>query len=278
MKRNALTRTLCAVLCAAMLLGASAAPLSVSAADNASAQVATIPARQVNSDPQWYDVLIDAIFYNIGFIGFILDPYQFTIINQKPVFQYIFGFNDIYDAFTWGVNVWADMIKCEFNYDGKDWRVQFWKGGYGTFFATGGEIGIYTKPESREIEHYGAAAREDWLYLTYTMYNRGQELYTRPSPYLISDKGPYWWAPGYKILSICTDFMSSPRTNVVMDATIEFKDNEMALLFIGCMKEKGFEALGNGVTMGLDTPETYVLLADEKSVRFIWQNVNEGWF
>jgi hypothetical protein len=200
------------------------------------------------------------------------------MINQKPVFQYIFGFNDLYDVFTWGVNVWADMFKCEFNYDGKDWRMQFWKGGYGMFFATGGEIGIYTKPEDRAIEHYDAPARSDWLYLTYTMYNRGEELYTRPSPYLISDEGPYWWAPGYKILSLCTDFMSSPRTNVVMDATIEFKDEEMAKLFIGCLKEKGFKALGAGVTMGLDTPETYYLLPDKQSVRFIWQNINEGLF
>ena len=276
MKRNALIRTLCAVLCAAMLLGVSAAPLSASAADNAS--IAVIPTRQVNDDPGFFDVIINAVFYNIGFVGFILDPYQFTVINQKPVFQYIFGFNDLYDAFTWGVNVWADMIKCEFNYGGKDWRIQFWKGGYGTFLATGGEIGIYTKPESRSFEHYDAAAREDWLYLTYTMYNRGEELYTRPSPYLISDDGPYWWAPGYKILSISTDFMSSPRANVVMDATVEFKDNKMAQLFIDCMKKKGFKALGKGLTMGLGTPETYVLLADKKSVRFIWQNVNEGYF
>jgi hypothetical protein len=278
MKRNALLRALCAVLCAAMLLGALAVSLPATVAAPAEAVSAEAPARPVSSTPNFFDTVVDFFFRNFGFIGFVFDPYQFTIINQKPVFQWGLGFNDIYDVFPWVVNVWADTIRCEFNYKGQDWRIQLWKGGYGVFLATGGEIGIYTKPEGLAVEHYNAPlSQSDWLYLKYTIYNRGQKLFTRPSPYLAGDEGPYWWAPGYKVLSICTDFLSSPRKNVIMDATIELKDKEMARLFIGALKDKGFTQLKQG-KLALSTPEKYQLLSDGKSVRLIWQNINESWF
>ena len=269
MKRNACIRILCAVLCA-VVLGASAAPLPAAAP--------APQARPVASSPGFFDTVVDFFFRNFGFIGFIYDPYQGTIINQKPVFQWGLGFNNVYDVFPWVVNVWADTIRCEFNYDSKDWRIQLWKGGYGVFLATGGEIGIYTKPVGLPVEHYNApVSQSEWLYLTYTIYNRGKKLFTRPSPKLAGDEGPYWWAPGYKVLSFCTDFLSSPRRNVVMDAAIELHSAEMARLFIGALKEKGFAALEAG-SLSLSTPEKYQLLSDGKTVRLIWQNVNEGYF
>jgi len=270
MKRNAITRILCTLLCAAMLLGASAVALPVSAAPAASTSAAA-------PEPSFFAKAVDFVFRNFGFLGFIFDPYQFTVINQKPVFQFGLGFNNIYDIFPWMVNVWADTVICEFNYGGKDWRIQFWKGGYGVFFATGGEIGVYTKPVNMPVNHYNAPlTQDDWLYMTYTIYNKGEKLFTRPSPYLVGDVGPYWWAPGYKILSICTDFFNSPRSNVVMDATLELKDSRMAAAFIEQLKAKGFSELKTG-KLGLGTPEKFQVIGG-KSVRFIWKNINEGWY
>ena len=273
MKRNALIRALCALLCAAMLLGTFTVALSAEEADEPAA-VELVDA-QTAAVPSIFGRAIDWVFHTFGFIGFIFDPYQFTVINQKPVFQWMLGFNDFYDVFPWVMNVWADTIKCEFNYGGKDWRIQLWKGGYGLFLATGGEIGVYIKPQG-SAGHYNASTnQDDWLYLTYTIYNRGKALFTRPSPYLTTDVGPYWWAPGYRILSICTDFLSGPRKNVVMDATITLHSAKMAQLFIDALEAKGFTKLAKG-SLGLGTPEKYQLLADGKSVRLIWQNINEG--
>ena len=291
---------LCAVLCAAMLFGTLPLVASADTADGAAETAALDPVAEalagtaedsaegvVNvaaKDPPSGELslfrrVLDSFFRNFGFIGFIYDPYQNTIINQKPVFQWGLGFNEIYDLFPWVVNVWADTLRCPFTYGGRDWMIQLWKGGYGLFLATGGEIGVYVKPQGSAIKHYNApASQSDWLNLEYTIYNRGKKLFTRPSPYLTGDTGPYWWCPGYKVLSICTDFLLSPRKNVVMDATIELKDNTMAQLFFGQLAKKGFKPLAEGVPMGIQTPETYRLLPDGKSVRFIWRGVNEGWF
>jgi len=290
MKRNALIRILCALLCAAMFIGTFSVLFSAVHAADADPEEAVLAAEEALpeedaaelvdaetiAEPGIFRRAIDGLFQTFGFIGFIFDPYQFTIINQKPVFQWALGFNNLYDILPWVVNVWADTLRCEFNYEGKDWRIQLWKGGYGVFLATGGEIGIYVKPEGNSLEHYNASTdQNDWLYLTYTIYNRGEALFTRPSPYLTTDVGPYWWAPGYKILSFCTDFLSSPRANVVMDANITCKSAEMAQLFIGTLKDKGFTELTQG-GLGLGTPEKYQLMADGMSVRLIWQNLNEG--
>ena len=297
--KRILIRALCATLCVALFIGTFSTLLS--AADAAAPEPDEIvlavdedaAVERVDDDVTVdVDVIVppssgstnifrgafDWFFHTFGFLGFILDPYQFTIINQKPVFQFFLGFNDFYDMFTWIVNVWADTVKCEFTYGGKDWRIQLWKGGYGLFLATGGEIGIYTKPEGTTLQHYNAStSQEDWLYLKYSIYNRGKLLYTRPSPYLTQDEGPYWWAPGYRILSICSDFLSSPRRNVVMDAAIQFKSAEMANAFIGSIKAKGFSELTSG-SLGLSTPEQYRVSKDGKTVQFIWQNLNEGRF
>jgi len=288
MKKTALTRILCALLCAVLLSGTfamSASAIPPTAGTPASVQKVT------GDDPGFFRRGFDFLFRTFGLLGFIWDPYQFTMINQKPVFQFALGFNDFYGVFPWAVNVWADEIITEFNYGGKDWRIQFWKGGYGVFLATGGEIGIYVKDENMPLKHYNASLNQnDWLNLRYTIYNRGKELFTRPSPYLTGDVGPYWWAPGYKFLSICTDFILSPRKNVVMDATVEFKDDKMAKLFIKEMEAKGFTELKQPkadkkakeppakLELGLNTPEKYQLCEDGKSVRFVWQNINEGIF
>jgi len=284
MKRNTFLRALCVALCAALLLGTFAISFSAVDADEeeiieavvADEAPAAAPVAQAESAPNVFARVFDWFFRTFGFIGFTLDPYQFTIINQKPTFQWLLGFNDFYDTMPWVVNVWADSFKTQFNYDNRDWRIQFWKGGYGVFFATGGEIGIYVKSESANVQHYGAPSdTKDWLDLSYTIYNRGKKLFTRPSPKLSGDVGPYWWATGYKILSICTDFYSSPRKNVIMDATLNLKNATMRDAFLAQLERNGFSELTSG-SLGLDTPEKYVKMADGASVRFIWRNVNKS--
>jgi len=269
MKRKTFIRALCAILCATLILGTFS--ISLSAVDAEPAPPAAASQAQTSNNGLLMQG-VDWLFRTFGFIGFTLDPYQFTIINQKPTFQWLLGFNDLYDMFPWIFNVWADSFKCQFNYDNKDWRIQFWKGGYGLFFATGGEIGVYNK--TRNIEHYDCPVdTNDWLYMKFSIYNRGKLLFTRPSPKLSGDVGPYWWATGYKILSICTDFYAGPRKNVVMDATLDLKSAAMAEKFLEQLRANGFSRLTSG-SLGLNTPEKYTVSG--ATVRFIWQNVNKS--
>jgi len=293
MKRNTFIRALCVALCAALFLGTfailftavAAAEDEVEAAavvlveeneDEAAEPAAAAPVVQAEEAPNFLVGALDWFFRTFGFFGFTLDPYQFTIINQKPSFQWLLGFNNLYDTFPWVMNVWTDHFTCYINnFEGKDWRLQFWKGGYGLFLATGGEIGVYTKSPNQSIQHYGAPVLGDWLDIVeFSIYNRGKHLFTRPSPRLSGDVGPYWWVSGYRILSLCTDFFSSPRKNVVMDATINFKSVEMAQLFVASLPS-AFAELTEGA-MSRSNPEKYTI--DGQVVRMIWQNVNQGMY
>jgi len=285
MKRNTFIRALCAALCAALLLGTFAITFSaVGSEPQVLAAANETPAAQTEDDePGFLAQALGFVFRTFGFIGFTLDPYQFTIINQTPTFQWLLGFNDLYDMFPWVMNVWTDHFTCQFNYGGKDWRIQFWKGGYALFLATGGEIGIYNKPENQNLEHYACpVSQDDWMFLEYTIYNKGNKLFSRPSPRLDGDGDiAYWWATGYKILSLCTDFFSKPRTNVVMEAALPFQNVEMRTAFINALPSE-FKPLEEGKTLSLSTPERYKLgtmttkRGEQPCVRFIWQNVSTG--
>jgi len=287
MKRNAFIRALCVALCAALLLGTFAG-LSASAVGNKTEAVAGVPAEVLAAaaepaaaqEPSVWAKIVGFMFRTFGFIGFTLDPYQFTVFNQTPTFQLFLGFNDFYDYLPWVVNVWTDTFRCHFNYDGEDWRVQCWKGGYGLFLATGGELGIYNKKETLKVKHFNAPLddRDKWFQegTTYTIYNKGEKLFTRPCPPpMDGDVGPWWWMPGYKILSLCTDFLSHPRKNVVMDANLAFKDAEMARLFAEQLAEKGFTLAGGALSpTGTITADQYKVNGNQ--VHFVWQNISEG--
>ena len=333
MKRNSLFRTLCIALCVTVLLSTFAilfSAESITLAEiaeeaeilDAEAPEAEAPAPsaleaapadgeeeaflQADESTNAFGKLFDWFFSTFGFIGFVYEPRQGYLYNQAPVFQWFLGFNNIYDIFPFVMNVYADTIKCHFEYEEKDWRIQLWKGGYGIFLATGGEIGIYTKAKNMPIEHYSSAGLNDWLNLTFTIYNKGSKLFTRPL-------GKYWWCTGYKPLAFCTDFLANPRRNVVMDTTIELKSAGMAEAFIKSLKDKQFtqllpqvidlcacggycedgdchcdcngeckgvcDACGTRTTapeLSLSTPDSFIL--DGKTVRIIWQNKNEGWY
>jgi len=321
MKRNTFFRALCVALCAALFLGTFAILFSSVAAaeeeevvvvlaenedadepdaeaglDDAAPPAAT-PVSEVSKAEEAPNFLVGAldwIFRTFGFIGFTLDPYQFTIINQTPTFQWLLGFNDFYDTMPWVMNVWTDHFTCQFKYAEKDWRLQFWKGGYGLCLATGGEIGVYNKTWG--ADHYVCPVSiDDWMHMEYSIYNRGKHLFTRPSPRLSGDMGPYWWATGYRILSICTDFLNGPRRNVIMDATLLMHDAEMLAQFLPVLESMGFERTEGD--LNLNTPEKYSVNPQVATpayatpawaasqnrdidkgvwVRFIWQNFTKG--
>lgn len=367
MKRSKIVRALCVVLCAALFLGTFAAAYSAQEPEESEAQAVlleeTTQAVEGPAEPETASValagdkpaatqatgingVVDWFFRTFGFLGYVFSPTDQYFYNQRPAFQWLGGFNELYDTFAFIANVYADTMRCKFVYEGKEWNIQFWKGGYAVCLATGGEIGVYTRPLDRYVAHYDSAAVGDWLNISMSIYRRGSRLFTHP----MSEDGQNdpagetaknkktWWKTGYK-LQLCTDFLGKPRGDEVMDATIELKTPDMAKAFIGALKGNGFTdktpvappedpcectgcecadcsdcegtcacsacipvvapapglqaAAATGETadlqaaitsdanyhlVGIDKPESFVLLTDNKSVRLIWRFRSEGWY
>ena len=256
------------VLCAVIL--AAAVPVGLASRQSAT-EAAVLPRLgTLVTDPlkfldDFLNGLFDVFWETVSFLGFMAYPRSGLVYNDKTVFQSLFGFNRVYDAFAFTMNVYADTMRCKFTYDDRDWLVQMWKGSYGIFLATGGEIGVYAKPTDRRVEHYDSVQgdKSDWIGMEMAIYNRGELLFTRPFD-------QYWWCTGYQ-LSYLRGFYKSPRRDCVMQARLQFRNGEMAALFADELARKGFVWVP--CLLGTQLTECYTL--DDDTVNFVWRDTVE---
>ena len=77
-------------------------------------------------DPE--EVIKSAAVFSDGFLGYKYDPEGDVYYTNKDPWQRNFGFNELYDVGASFIVFYYDTMRCKFNYAGKDWMIQFWKG------------------------------------------------------------------------------------------------------------------------------------------------------
>lgn len=187
------------------------------------------------------EVIKNAAIFSDGFLSYMFDPEGDFYFTKDDPWQRNFGFNEAYDVGAPFIVFYYDTMRCKFNYDNKDWLIQFWKGQYGFVFL-GAEIGVYNKPESRTVEHYDCASDEDSLMMSMTFYRKGKELLTR-------DYAKYWWCTGF-VPGKLDQF--SDRSELSIKCRITMKDYKMLIGMAGALKENGMELNKDYTTSGLD--------------------------
>ena len=240
-------KSLAALLCALLLTGL-AAPAAAAAPETPAGRAA------------------DALFKTVGLLTMRVDPWGGYIYNHNYAPQWIFGFNGVYDTFTFLTLSFIDTLHVKFTYGGRDWLVQLWKGTYAAILSVGGEMGVYSKPAGSPVEHYACALPKDWLGMEMSIYNGGKQLFTRPFERA-------WWCTGYRP-GYLEGFLSGPRENCIMVSRIQLKDAAMAALFAEALAAKGFAQVKQ--PPGVDTPETLFLEGD--TVHFSWRSISESCF
>lgn len=152
---------------------------------------------------------------NPAFMGYYIDFNQNYVYTGIDVWQREMGFNIFYDIFCYLTPFFFHYTtqRVKFNYQGKDWMFQMWKGRYA--IANGGELGIYTRPEEKEGSFYDCGADEDMLVMSVAVYH-GEELLFKHGPML------HWWVTGFAI----NDTAYLPES-LTLFATIEMRDEEM---------------------------------------------------
>ena len=180
------------------------------------------------------------IFYganNAGLlgIGFDFDVAQKIFYTPINPWQRNFGFCELYDAAAPFTGMFYNTVRFKFDYAGKNWLIQVWKGQYG--ITTGGELGVYNKSTSRETEFYDCASDEDMLNMGFTLSKKDVgELFTRKMQ-------KHWWQTGFVVL------MATPPSALTMSCKIDMKDADMLKAFEQSMIEQGFKK-GDGTTDG----------------------------
>ncbi len=146
----------------------------------------------VEENPQMADIM-ELIGPYIDIFGFAYDPEQDIFYSTKYPVQRIFGYNTLYDAFSSRFGLYYITQRIRFEYGGKSWMIQLWKGQYGV--TVGGEVGIYYRDSGNIIRHFEAVADEDLVMMGFQLCKNGK-------PYL--ERGPekHWWLTGFRILDV----------------------------------------------------------------------------
>ncbi|MGN0544088.1 MAG: DUF4474 domain-containing protein [Acutalibacteraceae bacterium] len=170
-------------------------------------------------------LLYGADEHGLLYIGFDFDSNQGIFYNPKDPWQRNFGFCELYDKCAPLTTMFYDTQRFKFDYAGKNWMIQVWKGQYG--ITSGAEIGVYNKDPSRTIEFYDCASDEDCLKMEFDLMKNGELFFHR-------EDESHWWLTGYAPLT------ATNASEFEMRAKITCKDEEMAAAFAGALEENNY--------------------------------------
>ncbi len=231
--------------------------------DEMSEGVATKPVESTGDLPQ------DMTFAGLSRMGYDvigLKPYIYNDDKDPDCMQANFGYHPIYDLGANLIDFSIETTKLDFDYDGKEYRIQLWKGQYisGEIGTVGGEIGVYTRPESSSGQFYNCAEEDDWVQMEMTVFwdefDNGEYL-----PQFSRNYADFWW---------CTGFVDGQLKNrrdsnsMRILGRITWESEEQAIAFANAMSKKGFTEVEDFSPYEIDTFKRY-----GKDVIFLWQNI-----
>jgi len=170
---------------------------------------------------------------------------DFYTTNETSLQSY-FGFHDAYDKVGKLLGMDLDDEVINFEVDGVEYRLELWKGSYGNGGAFGGEIGLYTSgtgergPMGDFLEqipgYYSAAAGDDQIRMTQTIYNKqtGEAYFTNDGAG--ADDGEHYWN-----LAIRTDPGVS-HEELGQRGELVLTDPEVATAMCAAMNREGVPA------------------------------------
>lgn len=164
--------------------------------------------------------------------GFEYDAEQCVYYSQMNPLQRKFGFNFVYDMAAPLAMMYYDTKRIEFEYGGKEWMIQLWKGQYGA--TAGAEIGLYSR-DPEKVMQYDCADDEELITMQFDFYNMGEYVFSR---------GPekHWWLTGFKVFHI------GIPSFITMDMMLDFEDNFMANAFERSLKKVAAESFMDPIT------------------------------
>lgn len=205
-------------------------------------------------------------------LGFAYDPYQDIFFSLLNPWQRKFGYCRLYDEACAALSMIIDCEPITFEYEGRKWLIEFWKGQYG--MNTGAEVGIYyTKLPKINIpglfsgNFYFCPKDDECINMSFVLRKNGNILFTR--------SGYHWWLTGFKLGEF------SKPSELSMEIVLELYDRKMALEFVEALKREGYtdneyKINGNKVMVIYDKPHTRQPLTRTVFTDYIMQRNNES--
>lgn len=161
--------------------------------------------------------LLDELVYPFGY-RFHCDCGFFSSTVDAP--QKTAGYTRLYDYMAPRFQMVFDALPIYFNYRGRTWLIEFWKGQYG--INTGAEIGIYhadtiIPEESYNATLFSCAEKEEMLDCSFRLCRRGAEC--------ICNAERHWWLTAFLV-----GCFSNPA-DLTLESCIRFPNREMLSAF-----------------------------------------------
>lgn len=179
--------------------------------------------------PDQKDTLLDTLAKPVGY-GY--DSQQDLFIARKDAPQKIFGYTTLFDLFAPYFNMIFDYETIYFDYNGRTWLIEMWKGQYG--INTGCELGIYyadkiVSPKDYSTAHFKSVAEKDILDISLEL-NR---IPLPKSPYhtIGKEQNHHWWLTMFKM-----GLFTKPY-DLLVNTAIRFKDRYMLYSFLNSFEK-----------------------------------------
>lgn len=161
--------------------------------------------------------------------GFFYHPTQDVIVSTVDAWQREFGYCAAYDKTAPYFNMVFDCEPVYFDYNGRTWLIEFWKGQYG--INTGAEIGIYhadsvLAPEEYSRTLFQSASDREMLNLSSELTRLGRRLYCL--------NGTHWWLSGFRM-----GYYSNPD-ELSLRLSLTFPDACMLQSFTESLRRRGY--------------------------------------
>lgn len=195
--------------------------------------------------------------------GYCYDPSQDIISSRNDAWQRETGYTALFDQAAPFLNMVFDYLPIYFDYEGRTWLIELWKGQYG--INTGAEVGIYYADrilanEELPTAHFKCVEDKDMLPVS-LMLLKGNSLLAR-----VAKKT--WW-----LTVFCMGLFSRP-SSLFMNVSICFPDYDMMRSFLNALYQTGFsrqciQICGLKISLGFED-------CVECSLRF-WQRMIRKW-
>lgn len=202
--------------------------------------------------------------------GYDYDPKQDIFYSTENPWQRKFGYCRLYDEALAPLDMIIDCEPITFEYGGRNWMIEFWKGQYA--LNTGCEIGIYKEvfnigiPGILDTAFYRSIDDKDMMYMAFSLKKNGKELFYR--------ENKHWWLTGFKLGEF-----TNP-SELTMDIGISFNSKGMCYAFIDGLIRAGYSdneisKIGNRVYFTFGKPYTEQPATRTRFTDWIIQKKNE---
>lgn len=163
-------------------------------------------------------------------LGYCYDDRRDIISSRNDAWQRQMGYTSLFDRAAASFHMVFDYLPVYFNYQGRTWLIEFWKGQYG--INTGAEIGVYYADRLLTPAEYPTA-----------QFQAVDDLNMLPMSFcLLQDKNVLtavskctWW-----LTAFCMGHFSRPSA-LSMNAALTFPDRDMAQTFYHALSESGYD-------------------------------------